>query len=286
MARSKLTDRDREQLVELYRNTDVTLQGLAARFAVSHSTASRIVKEGIPTDEYQALVKAKRSGGERKSAKPPRPVKPSEATQTSLLETPPLADADGSAEEEMEPAVQAPDSFSPVKIPESKLEAPEAEGPTDSAWDDTDAEDAETGDRDADDFDDFDDEFDTDPSEEEASIAAELMDDDDTEDEDDIEATLDDDDESDDELDDESDDESDDEDGDYDPDEDAQTVDISVRDLEDLELPQRIYAVVDRFQELSAAPLSDFKHLGSSPDELAAANTLPLFDEHRGARRF
>lgn len=297
MARSKLTARDREQLVKLYRDTEATLQGLADQFSVSYSTASRIVKEGIPTAEYQALVKSKRAGGDRKSAKPAPPASAAEATQTSLLETISPAETDDSEKKDGGEVSQDAESLSLA----DSAEADPPESHADDGWedgadegdadvsaaspsDDAETDDFDAGDREADDFDDFDDDFDAEPSEEEASIAAELMNDDDAdEDEDDIEATLDEDDEDEDEGDDESDDEDE---GDDEPDDEPQAVDISVRDLDDLELPQRIYAVVDRFQELSAAPLADFKHLGSIPDELAAANTLPLFDEHRVARRF
>ncbi|MEO1133386.1 MAG: hypothetical protein AAFX40_11855 [Cyanobacteria bacterium J06639_1] len=268
MARSKLTDRDREQLVELYRTTNTTLQGLADRFSVSYSTASRIVKEAIPAKEYQALVKAKRAGGDRKSA---AAVAEPEATQPSLLDsvTPPdsLADAPESTPQEdpSPPSEAAIDED--IEIAEEG--ASEEEGEVD--------EDIET---ESEEDDEFADEFE-DTSEEEASIAAELMDDED-EDEDDINAAMDDD------SDDDEDDTDDDSEEDFDDgsEEDDATVDVTVRDLEDIDLPQRIYAVVDRFQELSSAPLADFKHLGTIPDDLARATTLPVFDEHRVARRF
>lgn len=271
MPRSKLTDRDREQLVDLYRNSSATLQSLATQFEVSYSTASRIVKDGIPADEYRALVKAKRGGSDRQS--PSRPIKKRssepEATQPPLFDELPA---------QPEPVKTAPSKTARPEISETPdIAKTEVVAEADEAI--ADVEDAEADfDEDAD--------FEAEPSDEEASIAAEFMGDDrDADDDDDIDATLDDEDD----LDEDEEDEADGDtlaDSELVEDDTELDSDVQVRELEDIDLPQRLYAVVDRFQELSSAPLSDFKHLGSIPAELAQATTLPVFDEHRVARRF
>ena len=54
----------------------------------------------------------------------------------------------------------------------------------------------------------------------------------------------------------------------------------------DVSLPNPCYLVVDRSAELITRPLKDFRDLGAVPDAEADHNTLPIFDNHRIARRF
>ncbi len=62
---------------------------------------------------------------------------------------------------------------------------------------------------------------------------------------------------------------------------------IQVLPLEELDLPETCYVVVDRYQELTTRPLKEFLGLGSLPVEGSEnANTLPIFDNHKAARRF
>lgn len=62
---------------------------------------------------------------------------------------------------------------------------------------------------------------------------------------------------------------------------------IQVLPLEELTLPETCYVVVDRYQELTARPLKEFFGSGSLPIEgIDNANTLPIFDNHKVARRF
>lgn len=62
---------------------------------------------------------------------------------------------------------------------------------------------------------------------------------------------------------------------------------IQVLPLEKLDLPETCYVVVDRYQELTTRPLKEFLGLGSLPVEgIENANTLPIFDNHKVARRF
>ena len=52
------------------------------------------------------------------------------------------------------------------------------------------------------------------------------------------------------------------------------------------DLPQICYIVVDRIAEIITRPLRDFKDLGAIPPEEALSKTIPIFDNHRVARRF
>ncbi|MDT7945476.1 MAG: hypothetical protein RRA39_04105 [Cyanobacteriota bacterium PSP.bin.10] len=62
---------------------------------------------------------------------------------------------------------------------------------------------------------------------------------------------------------------------------------IQVLPLEELTLPETCYVVVDRYQELTTRPLKEFFGSGSLPIEgMDNANTLPIFDSHKVARRF
>jgi len=56
--------------------------------------------------------------------------------------------------------------------------------------------------------------------------------------------------------------------------------------LEVSRIPNPCYLVVDRAAELVARPLEDFRELGQISPQDAASKTLPVFDNHRVARRF
>jgi transposase-like protein len=51
-------------------------------------------------------------------------------------------------------------------------------------------------------------------------------------------------------------------------------------------LPKTCYLVIDRTAELVTRPLKDFGELGQIPEDEVQARTLPIFDNHRIARRF
>ena len=62
--------------------------------------------------------------------------------------------------------------------------------------------------------------------------------------------------------------------------------DITVLPLSDAAFPRTCYLVIDRTSELIARPLKEFSHLGTIPPEETLQKTLPVFDNHRIARRF
>jgi hypothetical protein len=61
---------------------------------------------------------------------------------------------------------------------------------------------------------------------------------------------------------------------------------LSIFPLENASFPKICYIVVDRCSELITRPLQDFRELGLIPPEEVTQKTLPVFENHRVARRF
>jgi transposase-like protein len=61
---------------------------------------------------------------------------------------------------------------------------------------------------------------------------------------------------------------------------------IQVIPLSQAILPRTCYIVIDKFAELIVRPLKDFAELGQIPGEEIQQRTLPIFDNHRVAKRF
>jgi transposase-like protein len=60
MSPKKITDADKLEIVDLYRQSGETTASLAVRYGVSNSTISRLLKTSIPEDEYELLIQQKR----------------------------------------------------------------------------------------------------------------------------------------------------------------------------------------------------------------------------------
>ncbi len=61
---------------------------------------------------------------------------------------------------------------------------------------------------------------------------------------------------------------------------------VEVMPFADAILPKTCYLVIDRTAELVTRPLKDFGELGQIPEDEVQSRTLPIFDNHRIARRF
>jgi hypothetical protein len=61
---------------------------------------------------------------------------------------------------------------------------------------------------------------------------------------------------------------------------------LEILPLDEAELPIICYIVVDRIAEIITRPLKDFKDLGTIPIEENQSKTIPIFDNHRVAKRF
>ncbi len=313
MARAKLSADDQAKLVALYRESDVTATALADHFSVSNSTVSRILREAIPAAEYRRLSRQKRSS----DAATPTLFEDTAQADTAAVEVSPDTNTTAAANVPPEPrskprrskvtqAVEAdtteavaaePEVPSPV-VAEVSGTSVESELSIEPQLDAVSSESAVEPEQVAD-------------AEPEEVIAPELIPelvpaplrpkpvkrviapieaaapvetdpepDDDTDDDEPsfppgLDFTPEDDD------DDEDEDDSDSSDDDSSPEE---PVSVDVQSLEGFEYPDLGYTLIDKYQELVTSPLSAF--VEQAPPELANAITLPVFDTHRGARRY
>lgn len=297
MARSKLSEQEQQQIVSTYRGSPATAVELAEQFQVSISTIARILKENIEADEYQQLVRSKRSaarrretGEEVRESQPPEPVS---SDPPSLVQVPePIAPSAPSPTRRRSSSLRDPEAHQQVLPLASEPEAASASAESEKVATTAHANLNPTLEAEEEDF------TDTElPSEalesEELELVAEL--------EEELEELEDEEDNGTDEvseLEDLEEDEEDEEDEDSDYFlEDASEADslaepgypLQVLPLEELIPPEICYAVIDRYQELATRPLKEFFNLGSLPsyaEGIDSANTLPIFDNHRVARRF
>lgn len=284
MAPKKLSDADKQTIIELYRHPDESTSTLANRFGVSSSTISRIVKQGLPSAEYEDLVQQKRSGPRsviQFELSPPVDFTPEVEPRADSIDSIPEPIPEPTPEPVAKPEIPRPRRVRPrlepavVSEPEEpqeekeKLDKPvkdrlilpsvrsSASAPSPSRDED------EKGDR---------------------KLSADL-DDDEDEDDDNL-----------DDLDnaDYSDDDDEDEDDD---DDDGQAFQgltaggdrftpLEVRPLIEASLTRSYYVVVDRSANLITRPLKDFADLGQIDEAEIRERTLPVFDNHRIARRF
>ncbi|OWY65946.1 transposase [cyanobacterium TDX16] len=268
MTVKKLTEADRTEILDLYRNTGETTSTLADRYGVSNSTISRFLKVTLPEDEYETLIAAKRA------ARTPGGVEKEEVTAIAspvvevpspTLEAPILKTIS-----EPEPVVEAT-TPKPVKKRRSTAKTgaeiePLAEQlellsnpslPVEEVREEVSAQASEIA---------------------AIMVGEELLDEDEDED-------------------DEDDDLEDLEDLDEDDDFEEETTPVirrrlpvesfvRVLPLSEAMLPRTCYIVIDRMAELITRPLRDFGDLGQIPVQEVQQKTLPIFDNHRVARRF
>jgi len=281
MTVKKLSDADKNEILKLYRETGETTSTLADRYGVSNSTISRLLKVTLPEDEYEALISLKRA------ARTPH----SEATQT-LFSLEPEESAEPVAEVQTphQPKIDAPPS--PIRrrrrlaadLNQEENSTPQQlqlldpqSAVDDSAIEDfaqdlqeeivNQTEDLETTQAEA---------------EAEANTIAQMLGEDLIDETEDLD------------LDDDDDLEDDDEDEDEDDDEQPFPAPRQIRSrsliqvlpLSEATLPRTCYLVIDRASELITRPLRDFGDLGQIPSGEFQQKTLPVFDNHRVARRF
>ncbi len=281
----KLTDSDKQEILKLYRETAETTSTLADRYGVSNSTISRLLKSTLPEDEYEYLVSLKRA------ARTP------EGRAQVTYDKPPVFS-------HLEPETEVFVATVPKVVQEVQLQEPileEQPSPTNrggsmpiikrirrrsSATTEPNPPVGEQLEL-----------FEQQPSEiksipsprledahSEAKVIAQMLGED----------LLD---ESDDELEDLEDLEDDEE---Y-LDEDEEDFDtappivtrprsgdtlVRVLPLSAASLPKTCYLVIDRSSELITRPLKDFGDLGHIPNLETLEKTLPVFDNHRVAKRF
>jgi len=280
MTPRKLSDSDKNHIVELYRQPRETTLTLANQYGVSNTTISRILKSSLPAEEYEGLIQQKRfasrnsEGSSRKSDEIP--------VQGSILEMPPVV------EEVLEPelmplAASVTLNSTPERVVSAPIrrsrQRPSVESEPDAAIEEI-SEVVE--------------ELATAPvmkkvvklapRSEDVAASPTFEDEDDEEDDlddldDDLEEGLDDDD-----LDDDLDDG---ESGSLLPSLQLNSASfVRVLPLAEASIPKTCYLVVDRAAELVARPLREFGELGQIPSDETQEKTLPVFDNHRVAKRF
>ncbi|EKV01898.1 DNA-binding protein with resolvase-like helix-turn-helix protein [Leptolyngbya sp. PCC 7375] len=253
MAPRKLSDADKQDVIEIYRQPGETTSTIAKRYGVSTSTISRILKTQLPEDEYRALISQKRSAPAEKLAV--LPAQPVEDEKPTTPEKPVRRARKRSRIVEASPS-QAEDDGQLELLAASEEVNDTADERSSSAQDDV------------------------------SAVATELLENSSDHDDDDLDEDLDDLDEDLDDLDeDELDDEFDDDDS---IDNDASLLgnSVEIMPIADAVFPRTCYLVVDRLSELITHPLNEFAELGTIPADQASALTLPIFDNHRVARRF
>ncbi|MCC5634315.1 transposase [Nostoc sp. CHAB 5844] len=287
----KLTDSDKQEILKLYRETAETTSTLAERYDVSNSTISRLLKSTLPEDEYEYLVSLKRAArtpegraqvnyeqlplliNKEPEIEPPQ-------SESKPLELPKLKSQETIIEAEPQPEEDAEESNSAIRRVKRRSSAA-VEKPKPRIIK----------------------KLDITPEEppEIANIPSPILDEelpkvtafaemlgeellDESEDLDDLDDDLDDED-----LDDE----------DYEEDDDyfeeprplvtrrrLGEAPVQVLPLSAANLPRTCYLVIDRSAELITRPLKDFGDLGQIPTIETQQRTLPIFDNHRVAKRF
>ncbi|MBN3889437.1 MAG: transposase [Nostoc sp. JL31] len=287
----KLTDSDKQEILKLYRETAETTSTLAERYGVSNSTISRLLKSTLPEDEYEYLVSLKRAartpeGRAQVSYEQlplltqPEPEIEAPPIESQPLEVPkvePLARKIIRVEQELYSEETAesiaasrrvrrrPSATEKPKLRVTeKLETPEPKPPEIVSIPIPPLKNEHPG----------------------AAVIAHMLGDDlldESEDLDDLE---------DDDLEDDDFEEEDFDDDDLDEERPLVTkrkpgeASVEVLPLSIANLPKTCYLVIDRSSELITRPLKDFGDLGQIPSLETQQRTLPVFDNHRVAKRF
>jgi transposase-like protein len=263
MSPRKLTEEDKQQILNLYRQTEETTSTLADRFGVSSSTISRFLKGFLSHAEYEDLIQQKRlartPGGKSAICDYPDNGGKGDREEESVF-VPEVAEVVEVPEKEKAPLPSLPklkESF-PKEDKTAALEEWTISAPkTDSFFNNETLA----------------------PVDEVAAIEeiiGELK----------VELK---------ESNDEDDDEDWEEDDEEDDEEEIEAVytpsistkaKVQVLPLSSASFPKTCYLVIDRAAELITRPLKDFADLGKIPSEEFQQKTLPVFDNHRVARRF
>ncbi|MEA5516602.1 transposase [Nodularia sp. UHCC 0506] len=290
----KLTDPDKQEILKLYRETAETTSTLAERYGVSNSTISRLLKSTLPEDEYEYLVSLKRAARTPEGRaqvsyeqlpllsqpeKEPEQELPSQEKVTPRLKLPeilpqkPVVEERYPKEEEEEEEDFAP-SIRRVRRRSSAEEKPKLRAakrleivepkPTEISGIPAPILKDEHP---------------------EASVLAQILGEDLLDEPEDLSDLEDD-------LDDDYEDDYEDEEEDLEDSTPLVTkrrlseAPVQVLPLSAAQLPKSCYLVIDRSSELITRPLKDFGDLGQIPNLETLQKTLPVFDNHRVAKRF
>jgi transposase-like protein len=264
MSPRKLTEGDKQEIIQLYRTSEATTSTLALQYGVSSSTVSRFLKNELSQSEYEELIQQKRLArtprGEKSAVN--HATKAENPAPEIVASTPVIAEPTPEKSTKKISKVVTRRRVSKTNLEVSELPTSqdiEAIQEEPVAYQETLPLDLPEIDR----------------AEKLDVITLEEMLGEDIDDEDD-------------DIDDEDDD---DEDDDWDADSDKReiaesVINIRILPLSNASFPKTCYLVVDRASELIVRPLEDFADLGSIPATEIQQQTLPVFDNHRVAKRF
>ena len=258
----KLALDDKQEILRLYRESDATTTYLAKQFGISTSTVLRLLQELIPAEEYRLLVSQKKADGKRGS----RVSHESSNFQINQLAL--LPDDLPTAKDVISSSFDQDDEEIAIAIDDQQQLNDQIDR-VESILEELEEDDLEIDDQEAED------DLDLEADEDDLDLEAE----DDLVDEDNLD------------LDDEID--FPEEDGDASLEMFAELHGnhsagdrLEILPLDRADLPLICYIVVDRIAEIITRPLKDFKDLGTIPIEESLSKTIPVFDNHRVARRF
>ncbi|WP_017304627.1 hypothetical protein [Spirulina subsalsa] len=306
MSPRKLTESDKQEILTLYRMPQETTSTLADRFQVSSSTISRFLKSNLAEDEYEDLIQQKRlsrtpTGAAQVMSLYEQQQDPEDSGNEDNPENQPFPSTSGNqvlnGTEELD-SDQTEETDKPLRSrpiltkskTESSSEQPSerspyqlellAERPLESDFEQPPSESTEqrkpkpipkkkitvgavVSEEDY---------FELDDEENDVHTLEEMLGEDIGDlDEDDL-----------DDYDEE----------DWDEDDDEPTIPhaygdkVNVLPLSEAAFPRTCYLVIDRSGELITRPLEEFRDLGNIPLDEIQQETLPVFDNHRVARRF
>ena len=311
MSPRKLTNADKEELLIAYRDTAATTSTLAENYGVSSSTISRFLKSRLSTEEYEELIQKKRLGRSNSlkkasAAKPASQSKTksssSKSKSTKVAAEKPVLEKEKPAKKSSKPEItkiksateQTNASTEEQKKPRkrrtrSRRSRPQAEEKPlplleelenqtqkiDVAQAEQSIEETAAGSND---------DSDAEVNQDLLALAQEIRLGDRQQALKDLLG---------DDIDDLDEDDEDEE--DYDEDDDGTDVEatqvappdeVEILPLDQASFPRTCYVVTDRMSELIARPLKEFRELGHIPEEETRQKTLPIFDNHRVAKRF
>jgi len=286
MSPRKLTEDDKQSMLKLYRNSKATTSTLAGEFGVSSSTVSRFLKNNLSTEEYDDLIQQKRLARTSKGDSAQKSIPAKKVNKRKKVQ---LKDSGSSSSKTIDKAIEEkPDkkSKNPRKakkvISSRKSAVAKSEQLDNTGTEEVNQEITETllaaelsvsAQKDSVAGLDYQPEEDEEDDGFDVSSLVEII----------GEEIEDDEDELDEELEDDEDDEI--EEKPYSQDV-VNQINLEIMPLASASLPRTCYLVIDRSSELIVKPLQEFSYLGSIPDGETQLKTLPVFDNHRIAKRF
>lgn len=256
MSAKKLSDDEKVELVRLYREADETTATLANYFQVSSSTVGRVLKNNLSTQEYNDLVRKKRHQKRSKDR-----LQSSNKVITNQ-------ESSQSSEQENE-SDNNDTQFSQVPEMQKSVSAP-----ANSSLDDSSSQQIELS-------------FSSDDSSPSVSLPSEQEEQEEMENFDfSVIKAMFGEDMGNDDLEDSEEDDWEEEEEQVKNEPKKKSNEVEVLPLSQAKFPKTCYLVIDRGANLITKPLKDFNDLGKIPSVETQQKTLPIFDNHRVARRF